>query len=194
LLSEVVAALAADDGPLSLEQEAELARVVMGLFVAGHITTSGLVGNGIRHLLSHRDQWELLCDRPELVENAVEEIARYDTPVQGFLRITTQPTTLGAVQLPHGAEVLLLYASANHDQALCQHPEVFDITRRPTRHLAFAAGRHTCVGAGLSRRELAATLRTLVRRLPTLRLVPDQEFQVQGMLTAHGLRALHVTW
>jgi cytochrome P450 len=194
LLSEVIAALVPADGPLSLEQEVEVARVIMGLFVAGHITTSGLVGNAIRHLLTRRDQWELLCSRPELIDNAVEEIARYDTPVQGFLRVTTKPTTLGGVELSSGAELLLLYASANHDQVLCNRPEVFDITRQPTRHLTFAAGRHTCVGAGLSRRELAVTLRTLVRRLPSLRLIPNQEFEIQGMLTAHGLRSLHVTW
>lgn len=194
LFSEIAAALAPADGPPTVTQEGQLARAALGVFIAGHITTSALIGNALRHLLTSREQWELLCDRPELIPAAVEEVVRFDTPVQGFFRVTTRPAFVGGVELPDGASVLLLYGSANRDPALCDQPDQLDVAQRPTRHLGFSAGPHTCVGAGLARREIAITLETLTRRLPSLQLAPDQEFRLTGSLSARTLAELHLTW
>jgi cytochrome P450 len=194
LASEVVTALAPGTDPIPLEQEAEVIWALVGLVLAGHTTTSGMMGSGIRHLLSHRDQWALLCQQPELVRNAVEEIARYDTSVQGFFRITTKEATLGAVRLPAGAELMLAYGSANRDEALTSQADTFDITRPPTRHLAWATGPHRCVGAGLARAQLAATLAVLTKRLPRLRLSGDEGVELRPSLAMRGPRALFVDW
>lgn len=194
LFSQIATALAPADGLLTPAQEGQLARAALGVFIAGHITTSALIGNALRHLLTNREQWELLCTHPDLIPGAVEEVARFDTPVQGFFRVTTRPATVGGVELAEGASVLLLYGSANRDPALCDQPDRLEVARPPTRHLGFSAGPHTCVGAGLARRQIAITVETLTRRLPGLRLEPDQAFRMTGSLSARSLVELHLTW
>jgi cytochrome P450 len=194
LISEVVTALAPGTEPLSYAHETQVARTILTLLIAGHITTSGLIGAAVRHLLTDRAQWELLCDRPELIGNAVEETARYDGPAHVFRRRATREVTLGGHTLPPGSEVLVAYQSANRDPALCERPDTFDITREPVRHLGFGTGPHACVGASLGRREAEVTLEILTRRLPGLRLVPDQDFTIQGSLNVRSLATLHLTW
>lgn len=194
LISEVVTDVAPGDGPLSTAQVNRAAQILMVTVLAGHVTTSGVIGSALRHLLTHRDQWELLCRQPELIPNAVEEVVRYDSPTTAFYRVTTRDVTLGGRQLPAGTEILVCFSAANRDPALCDRPEVFDITRPPTRHVAFGAGPHTCLGAALARRQLAVTLETLTRRLPQMRLVPGQEFRVRGTLTIRELVELHLAW
>jgi cytochrome P450 len=164
------------------------------VMVAGHTTTSSLLGTGLVHLLEDRSRWLLLRERPELIPGAVEEMARFDPAVQSFFRVTTRPAEVGGVRLEPGTELLLLYGSANRDEALCEHPEEFDITRAPTRHLAFGMGLHACVGAGLARTELRVSLETLTRRLPDLRLDTDQEIRIRPGLNHRGPWWLHVTW
>lgn len=194
LISDIVTSLWPGEGPLTPEQEAHAAKIVSGLYVAGHVTTTALIGNAVVELLTHREQWERLCAQPAAIPAAVEEIARFRTSVQGFLRVTTRPATVGGVDLPAGAEVLLLYGSANRDEAVCERPEEFDVTRPPTRHLAFGTGVHACAGSGLARRELTVTLEVLTRRLPTMRLVDDQDFAINSPMTSRGPTALQVTW
>jgi cytochrome P450 len=194
LISRTVAGLAPAAGQLTFDQEAELVESLFGTLLAGHTTTSNLLGNGVRQLLSHPEQWALLRSQPELLDGAVEEIARYDTSVQAQFRVTTRPVTLAGQELPSGAEVLVLFGSANRDPALVDRPEVFDITRPPSRHLAFGFGAHSCAGAQLARAELRIALATLVDRLPELRLAEAQTVTIAPSLRLRGPTALQVEW
>jgi cytochrome P450 len=194
LISQVVTALAPGPGPLSFEQQAELVVCLSSVTFAGHTTTSSLLGTGVWHLLSDRERWELLRERPELIPGAVEEMARFDPAVQGFFRVTTRPATVGGIELPAGAEVLVLYGSGNRDEALSERPGEFDVTRSPTRHLAFGHGLHACVGAGLARTELRVALETLTQRLPAMRLAAGRSVEIRPGLNHRGPWALHVEW
>jgi cytochrome P450 len=195
LISRAIAELAPMAGQLTFDQEAELVESLFGTLLAGHLTTSGLLGNGVWHLLSHPEQWALLCQRPELLDGAVEEIARYDTSVQAQFRVTTRPVNLAGTALPEGAEVLVLFGSANRDNALVDRPEVFDLTRPPSKHLTFGLGVHYCAGAQLARVELRIALATLVERLPTLRLAADAApVTIAPSLRLRGPTALEVAW
>jgi cytochrome P450 len=195
LTSEMLAAYVPGDGPLTPQREAELVAHFFGLGLAGHITTSALLGNGLHRLLSHPDQWRLLCERPELVPDAVEEIARYDTPTHIFLRKTTKETTVAGQPLPAGTELAVWLAAANRDETAFDRAEEFDITRKTARnHVVFGHGAHFCPGAGLARREVEVSLRVLTERLPKLRLVPDQEIEIRRSLDHRGPVSLQVAW
>jgi cytochrome P450 len=194
MCSEMVQALAPGTAELTLDQRGELVSNLQNLLIAGHLTTTALIGTAMLHLLRHRAQWELLCTRPELIPAAVEEAARYDTAVQGFRRITTRPVTLAGTQLPAGAEVFVAFGSANRDEPSYDQPDVFDITRTPTRHLAFGYGLHACPGAQLAREQVRITLETLTRRLPALRLAPDQPVTMLPTLIHRSPQQLVLTW
>ncbi|MEU8761556.1 cytochrome P450 [Streptomyces sp. NPDC048659] len=178
LLTAMVRALAPDAGlgpgprALTADQRCELVANLQNLLIAGHLTTTALIGGTVLHLLRHPDQWRLLRTRPDLVPAAVEEAARYDTAVQGFRRTTTRPVSIAGTELPAGATVFVAYGSGNRDPARHHDPDTFDITRpRPgPHHLAFGHGRHGCPGSQLARVQLRATLEALTRRLPDLRL------------------------
>ena len=116
LISDVVATLAPGAGPLTFDQEAELISTISSTYGASHITTTDTLGNALRMLLTHPDQWHLLCRRPELVPNAVEEVLRFEAPVPSIFRRTTRPATIAGADLPEGADVLLAFASANRDE------------------------------------------------------------------------------
>ena len=195
LISEIIAAHAPGKGPLTAEQEAVLVGLIFGATLPGHITTSALLGNGLLRLLTQREQWRLLCQRPDLVPNAVEEIARYDTPTHLFLRVTTKETELAGQRLPAGAEVAVWLAAANRDETAFDRAEEFDITRPvQVQHVVFGHGAHYCLGAGLARRQLEVSLRVLTQRLPDLRLVPDQQITFRPTLDHRGPLSLHLEW
>jgi cytochrome P450 len=134
------------------------------LLVAGNETTTNLIGNGAAAFAAHPDQARLLRDRPELLPAAVEEILRWDAPVQALFRSTTRPVTLGGVELPAGAMVLVSFAAANRDSRHFVDADRFDIERRPTDHLAFGHGIHYCLGASLARLEARLVGETLLAR------------------------------
>ena len=121
------------------------------LLFAGHETTVNLIGNGTLALLRHPEQLALLTAQPGLMSNAVEEILRYDGPVQATTRRAAQDIALGDATLPAGAEVTLVMGGANRDPRVFDRPDDFDIMRTNIRHLAFGAGIHYCVGAPLAR-------------------------------------------
>jgi len=184
-----------DDAPLPLEVEALIVHIGFGLALAGHITTSALLGNGLRALLEHPEQWRLLCERPELIPDAVEEIARFDTPTLSFMRQATAETTLAGQRIAAGADVLVALASGNHDETVFDRADEFDITRTlPTSHVVFGYGAHYCVGAALARREIEVSLSVLTSRMPGLRLVPDQQITMRPSISQRGPLSLHVTW
>jgi cytochrome P450 len=134
------------------------------LLVAGNETTTNLIGNGAAAFAAHPDQARLLRDRPELLPAAVEEVLRWDAPVQALFRSTTRPVTLGGVELPAGAMVLVSFAAANRDSRHFVDADRFDIERRPTDHLAFGHGIHYCLGASLARLEARLVGETLLAR------------------------------
>ena len=161
------------------------------LLFAGHETTVNLIGNGTLALLRHPDQLAALKARPELLPNAVEEILRYDSPVQATTRRAAQEIALGDAVVPAGAEVTLVMGGANRDPRVFERPDDFDITRQNIRHLAFGAGIHYCVGAPLARMEGEVGLSALFERLPGLSLEGTPP-EWQGVMVLRGLKRLLV--
>jgi pimeloyl-[acyl-carrier protein] synthase len=146
----------------------ELVRMCVLLLVAGHETTVNLIGNGVNALLDHPDQLARLRAHPELLDAAVEEMLRFDSPVQTAGRVVTEPLELGGRSLPRGQEVLVLLGAANRDPAVFPDPGRLDVSRTPNPHLSFARGIHFCLGAPLARLEGQVAIGSLVRRFPRL--------------------------
>jgi cytochrome P450 len=167
LISRMVASHDADPASLS---EGEIVANAILFLNAGHEAVVNVIGNGMFALLRHRDQWEALRADDTLVATAVEEMMRFDTPLQFFERVVREPMTYEGHDWPAGTRLCLYYAAANHDPEVFDAPERFDIRRHPNPHLAFGLGVHYCIGAPLARIELAAALRGLVRRFPRLEL------------------------
>ncbi|MFF4234106.1 cytochrome P450 [Streptomyces sp. NPDC001820] len=196
LCSGMVAALAPGDGELTLDQRHELVSNLQNFLIAGHLTTTALIGTTMLHLLSDRRQWELICADPELIPAAVEEAARFDTAVQGFRRTTTRPVTISGTELPAGATVFVAYGSANRDEGRYDRPEFFDITRPLSRqHVAFGHGAHGCPGSQLAREQLRLTIELFADRLPGLRLDEGKAPVVMRPTLIHrSPEALHLLW
>jgi len=149
-----------------------------GLFIAGGAeTTRTAIAHGLRAFADHPGQWELLAERPELVPGAVEEVIRWVTPLSNFFRTAAQDSTIGGRPVAEGDRVILLYPSANRDEAVFDDPFRFDVTRSTNPHLAFGHGTHFCLGANLARIELQVLLAELTRRFrpPEVLSEPDVE-------------------
>ena len=173
----------------------EVESVVYGISFAGHDPVTALLCNTLRCLLPRRDQWAALCADPSLAAAAVEETLRFESSQISWRRITTQPTTLGGVDLPAGTRLFLNFASANHQPDLFAEPDTFDIHRaNANRHISFGKGIHFCLGAGLARIEARLALELLSQRLPSLRLAPDQTFHYFPNITFRGPDALVLEW
>jgi cytochrome P450 len=186
LISALVAAH--DDEALSSE---ELIAFVVLLLLAGNETTTNLIGNGMLALARNPEQLELLRREPELIDDAIEEIIRYDGPVQGTVRFTTEPVNLGGTEVPVSVPIFLLIGAANRDPAKFQAPEKFDIARDPNEHLGFGIGIHFCLGAPLARLEGAIAINAMLARFPRLRLAdPDAPLSYKGSFFLRGLSAL----
>ncbi len=195
LISEVIAAYAPGGAALTEDEEAELVGSAWGVTLAGHITSSAVIGAGVLALLENPGQWRLLCDQPALIPNAVEEIFRFCAPGHLFLRQATRDTVLAGQELPAGAEVAVCPAAANRDEAAFDRPGEFNISRESsTRHVAFGHGPHYCIGFRLARLELEISLRILTERFPKLRLVPDQPATWRPSLIQKGPATVTVTW
>jgi cytochrome P450 len=182
----------ADASALGVE---EITSVVYGLSFAGHETTTNLLGNTIRQLLTHRDQWDALCADPTLIPNAVEEVLRLDTSVVAWRRVTTEPVTIGGVSVPQGAKLMLLLAAAGHDPRHYVEPDQLDVRRANARdHIAFGKGIHFCLGAALARLQVKIVLEDLTVRVPTLRSAAGQHFEFHPNISFRGPRRLWVDW
>ena len=139
------------------------------LLIAGFETTVNLIGNATRALLGHPEQWEMLRDDPTLTAPAVEEVLRWDPPVQETARLSFRETEVGGVPVHVNQVVILLLAGANRDPEVFPDPARFDIARTPgAEHLAFSSGIHYCLGAPLARLEAIEALSALVQRMPRL--------------------------
>jgi cytochrome P450 len=151
--------------------EDELLPVVAHFVFAGHETTTNLIGNSLRALLTeYRDQWELLRRRPDLVPDAIEELLRYDTSVQLTNRTAAEDAEIAGVPVRQWQTVTLMLGAANRDPRHFDEPDRVDVTRAESRHLGFGLGPHFCLGAALTRLEATVALRTLVRRFPDMRV------------------------
>jgi len=173
---------------------AELRANVSLLFAAGHETTVNLIGNGFYSLLRHPDQWQILRNDPGLVPNAIEEILRFESPVQAVGRTVSEPIELGGVALERNDIVVSLVGGANRDPAVFEDPERFDITRKDLRPLSFGGGIHFCLGAQLARIEAAVVFETILRRLPNVRLRDPNHPKWRPSFVLRGLTELPVKW
>jgi cytochrome P450 len=181
--------VAAHDGE-KLNQDELVATAVLFL-MAGHEATVNVIGNGVVALMRHRDQWQRLIDDPDLLPTAVEELIRYDAPLQLFERTATAEVTVAGHTLQPGEKVAALLGAAARDGQVFAAPDTLDVGRNPNPHLGFGAGIHYCVGAPLARVEIAAALRALTTRLPGLRLAGEPERRPEFVI--RGLRELPVT-
>lgn len=173
--------------------EAELLTTCVTLLTAGHETTTNLIANGLYNLLHHPAQLEQLRLNPALMPTAIEEVLRYESPLQRNPRRLSEDLEYGGAQMRRGDYVLQMLGSANRDPAVFDQPDEFQVTRQPNRHLAFAYGLHFCVGAPLARLEGPLAIGTVLRRLPNLRLASESiEWQQHGLL--RGPVALPVTF
>jgi cytochrome P450 len=162
------------------------------LLIAGNLTTTDLLSNGILALLQHPDQLGKLRKQPELIDAAVEEILRYAPPGIQMERIPLQPMTIDGVTVEAGQTISNSLIGANHDPALHDNPEVFDIERADKRHYSFGGGAHFCIGAPLARAEAQIGLLTLFQRFPDLRLSTDRPPVRKALPTFNGLDLLWV--
>jgi cytochrome P450 len=139
------------------------------LLIAGFETTVNLIGNAARALLAHPEQWEMLRDDPSLVAGAIEEVLRWDPPVQETARLSFRDTEVGGVPVHVNQALVLLLAGANRDPEVFDDPARFDITRASgSDHLSFSSGIHYCLGAPLARLEATVAVTALTQRLPRL--------------------------
>ncbi|WP_261992918.1 cytochrome P450 family protein [Streptomyces sp. adm13(2018)] len=188
---------ASDHGEHLTENEA--AAMAFILLFAGFETTVNLIGNGVYQLLRHPEQRErlqgsLAAGETGLLETGIEELLRYDGPVEmATWRYATEPLTLGGQDIPAGDPVLVVLAAADRDPERFDGPDVLDLARRDNQHLGYGHGIHYCLGAPLARLEGQTALATLLTRLPDLRLAADPaELRWRGGLIMRGLRTLPV--
>ena len=190
LISGLVRAEEAGD----MLSEDELLGMVFLLLVAGHETTVNLIGNGMLALLQHPDQLQKLREDPSLIKPAIEELLRYDGPVETSTeRFAREDIAIGGTVIPKGEMVMVVIASADHDPERFANPDELDLTRADNKHLAFGKGIHFCLGAPLARMEGQIAINTLLRRIPELRLAdsPGSLTWRPGMVL-RGLKGLPV--
>ncbi len=176
-----------DQGRLS---EVELLHNCIFLLNAGHETTTNLIGSGLHALLGQHDQLDRLIADPALLNSAVEELLRFESPLQLNNRLTTAPLDLGHRVLPAGTFVTLAIGAANRDPAQFADPDVLDIARKPNNHLAFGQGAHACSGMNVARLEARVAIGRLLARFPGLRAAGHAERDPR--VRFRGLRHLPV--
>ena len=161
------------------------------LLLAGHETTTNLIGNGLLALTEHPDAAARLRAEPDLVPSAVEEFLRYDSSVQGAVRFARESVEVGGRAIEQGSTLLLLLGAANRDPAQFPEPDTLDVTRSPNRHLSFGRGVHFCLGAPLARLEADIAFRALLDRFDELR-VPEGAAERSGTLVLRGMGKLEL--
>lgn len=174
--------------------ELELVSTVVTLFVAGHETTTHLLGNGMLALLNNPDAFNLIRNQPALIPAAVDEMARFDGSVPRSWRITKREMTINNITIPEGDLVLPMLAAANRDESVFPDPDQFSVQRDTRKHLAFGRGVHVCLGAPLARIEGQEIISELIQRFPAVKLkVPTSELRWRKDVALRGLISLPVT-
>jgi pimeloyl-[acyl-carrier protein] synthase len=177
----------------SLFSEEELLAMCIFLAMAGHETTTNLIGNGLFSLLRSSDQLQKLQKEPSLIASAIEELLRYDAPVQWVARMAEEECEIGGTQIHRRERVILILGAANRDPVRFPDPDRLDITRSDNQHLAFGLGKHFCLGAALGRAEGQIAIGTIIRRFPTLQLETEAPPRWQHD-ALRGLRSLPVVF
>jgi len=169
--------------------------MMMAIIGAAHETTANSTSNAMRLLLSDRKVWELLCENPELIPNAVEECLRYEGAIIAWRRNATCDTKVGGVNIPKDAKILMVSVSGNHDEQHFENPDELDIFRdNSSEHLTFGYGAHQCLGKNIGRMEMCVFIEEFVRRIPNMKLVEDQEFEFLPNISFKGPENLYVKW
>jgi cytochrome P450 len=183
--------IAAQEGGDRLSDEEMIITLVL-LLVAGNVTTTDLIGNGVLALLENPEQLQALRDDPALIPNAVEEMLRYDPPVVETARIPLADVEIAGQTIPAGQTITPTLASANRDPAATPDPDRFDVRRENIHHWSFGGGIHFCLGAPLARLEAQEALRVLLDRYPALRPAPGSTPERKLTPGFHGLASLRV--
>jgi len=190
---DLVSALVAAHEQNEALSAGELLAFVVLLLLAGNETTTNLIGNGMLALGSNPDQLAMLRARPELMPRAIDEMLRYDGPVQSTFRTPTRDTNVGGTVIKAGTGTFVIVAAANRDPAHFPNPDKFDITRDASGHVAFGEGIHFCLGSGLARMEGAIAFGTMLERFPKLRLAnPGAPLKYKGSYFLRGLAHLEM--
>ncbi len=188
---DLISALIAAQDERDALNDLELLATANLLLIAGHETTTNLIGNGTLAMLREPDQWRRLCDDPGLLDSAVEELLRFDGPVQATTRVALEPLEIDGHEIEKGSMVLTNIGAANHDPEVFEAPDRLDLGRSPNPHLAFGFGTHFCLGASLARLEAKLAFASLTRRFPKLTLLEEApEYRPNPVL--RGLRSLQV--
>ena len=167
--------------------------ILVDLTFGGIATTTFVMASAIHHLATHPDQRQLLIDNPALIENAIEEYARFFPPVVALGRTCTRDVDVAGTRIPEGEFVMLTYAAASRDPRHMEHPGKIDLTREGIPHSTFGVGRHRCIGSNLARVELITTLEEWLKRIPEFAVKPGTEpVYVTGYL--RSMRKLELVW
>jgi cytochrome P450 len=188
---DLVSALVASRDEAEALTEEELITFVVLLLLAGNETTTNLIGNGMLALGRNPEQMQKLMHEPHLMPRAIEEMLRYDCPVQSTARYPKNDVTINGIELKANTVTFVMVAAANRDPTQFPNPDTFDVTREPNDHLAFGEGIHYCLGAPLARMEGAISIAAALARLPGLHLLnPEQQFTYKGSYFLRGLAEL----
>ena len=163
----------------------------VGLFIAGGAeTTRTAISHGLRAFVDHPEQWEELAAKPELINSAVEEVLRWVTPLNNFFRMALTDDVVGGQPIAAGDRIIMLYPSANRDEAVFENPFQFDIHRNPNPHLSFGFGTHLCIGANLARLVLTTVFRELSGRATDLSVVSEPD--VEANIFARAVKSFQI--
>ena len=163
----------------------------VGLFIAGGAeTTRTAISHGLRAFVDHPEQWEEMAAKPELINSAVEEVLRWVTPLNNFFRMALTDDVVGGQPIAAGDRIIMLYPSANRDEAVFENPFEFDIHRNPNPHLSFGFGTHLCIGANLARLVLTTVFRELSSRATGLSVVSEPE--VEANIFARAVKSFQI--
>lgn len=190
---DLLSALSSVEEQGNLLTHEELVANTLLLLLAGHETTTNLIGNGLLALLHHPDQMQMLRDDLSLIGVAIEELLRYDNPVQIVWRYATEAITIADKTIRKGQIVNVLLGAANRDPEQFREPETLDLRRAIHRHLGFSLGTHFCLGAPLARLEGEMAFTTLLRRMPNLKL-ETEDLEWHDHPTFHALKSLPVVF
>lgn len=172
---------------------AKISRNLIGLLVAGNLTTSDLIGNGVYLLLTHPEEMAKLRADPSLINGAVEEMLRFAPPTEFAARIASRDMEVGGCPVRQEQSMVVALRGANRDPEAFEAPDRFDVARKPGPHLAFGGGAHICIGAPLARLEAQVALGMLLARFPNLRLArPDEAPPARMLPLFNGLERLDV--
>lgn len=191
LIGTILKGVTYDDGePAPWEHKVS---ILVDLTFGGIATTTFVMASAIHHLATHPDQRQMLIDDPSLIENAIEEYARFFPPVVTLGRTCTRDVEIAGTEIPAGEFVMLTYAAASRDPRHMENPDKIDLTRKGIPHSTFGVGRHRCIGSNLARVELSTTLEEWLKRIPDFSVKPGTEpVYVTGYL--RSMRKLELVW